>query len=65
MKMLFPNPDLESLFEYTRLHKATTRWVIESVDDVLRSDASEVNTTDSLGRSPLIFAACNDDRKAL
>ena len=57
MKMLFPDPDFEELYEFSALHRSVIGIEDEPVDQVVYAYPSIVDQKDSLGRTPLMWAA--------
>ena len=65
MESLFPNPDLEELYEFPQLHKAVLGLIDKSAKDVIQADASEINKTDRDGRTALSWAAARGDSQTV
>ena len=66
MKSLFPDPDLEELYGFPRLHRAVLGLANESPESIVQTDAaSEIDRTDCDGRTALSWAAARGDSRTV
>lgn len=56
MESLFPPPDLDDLFEFSKLHKAVLCLAAEDFENALQTMQGNVDVPDSRGRTPLSWA---------
>lgn len=65
MKSLFPNPDLDELYEFSLLHKIVLGLISgHSVESLMRMDPNQIDMPDSTGRTPLFWAVIRGDSGA-
>ena len=64
MKSLFPDPDVDELYNFSPLHKAVLRLENYHLGATATYPQSNVDVTDSDGRTPLIWAVWLGDTEA-
>ena len=58
---LFPDPDFDELYDFNPIHKAILGLGADPIESVIYRELSSINKTDRFGRSPLNWAATQDD----
>ena len=62
---MFPEPDFDECYHFSPLHKAVLGLTSHSIESILKSDLSQLNNTDSYGRTALSWAAYRGDHQAV
>ena len=65
MKSLFPEPDFDGYYDFSLLHKAVLGLTSRSVKSILNEDGIQINSTDSCGRTALLWATYRGDYRTV
>ena len=65
LESLFPKPDFEECYAFSNLHLSVLGLVSRSAESILKENPDQINSTDSYGRTALLWATWRDDYQTM
>ena len=65
LKAQFPKPDFEECYAFSPLHQSVLGLVNRSIETILNQDWKQINSTDSYGRTALLWAIWRGDYRTV